>query len=327
MFFLILAVAYAGAAAQVMVQLNLGNFEIGDVPMEFDFSAGDAPFLPPEVANQARCSACSAFVAADLLVAGFRRRCPRQLQDTPSAAQLMSCVARSCTALTSVYAHLKHAAKHGVATTTKWPFNPAVYTDASEDLPTCRDVAADALAVPPHVSFLVSPPPLQRLDDEGEAIADPQRTVSPLALMALMLHVGPVAFAAPAVWSDRSRPECRWFLTLRGDAGPLGDGAAYDDLVLEAGLARCFEDESRFTHTMILGGWGFDESLGVPYWIVKNSWGSSWGAAGFFRVERWGTAMGIQTLRRPGYPHALRIARCDTRAKTHGRVIVPPLHG
>lgn len=30
---------------------------------------------------------------------------------------------------------------------------------------------------------------------------------------------------------------------------------------------------------------GYDDSASTPYWIVRNSWGSSWGEAGFIRLE------------------------------------------
>ena len=295
----------AVAAATRRDIARVARLETFEVPMSANLAAGDDPQLSTVVFDQGRCQSCSAFVAADLIEASFRRRCPMQLEGRPSVAQLMSCVARSCWQRTSVRDHLEEAAATGLVPDGIWPYDQSIYTvENVEGLPPCRR-SREELSVPPHASLRVLP--FVPLPDGLH--------VSALALMDLLLRYGPVAFAAPATWADASRPDCHWFLELGAQAGELGHGAAVDDLVLGDGLARCFESDARgaaeaITHTMLVSGWGFDAAHGTSYWLVKNTWGAAWGASGFFRVERWGQAMGIQTLLHLGYPHALHITAC-----------------
>jgi C1A family cysteine protease len=48
-------------------------------------------------------------------------------------------------------------------------------------------------------------------------------------------------------------------------------------------------------HAVTLVGYGIDNSNGKTYWIAKNSWGTSWGEAGFFRIYAGQSKLGGDT--------------------------------
>jgi len=52
-------------------------------------------------------------------------------------------------------------------------------------------------------------------------------------------------------------------------------------------------------HAVKIIGWG--EENGTPYWLVANSWGTTWGDEGFFKIKRGNNECGIE---KEGPPYA-----------------------
>lgn len=56
------------------------------------------------------------------------------------------------------------------------------------------------------------------------------------------------------------------------------------------------------SHAVNLVGWGYDDSLGQAYWLIRNSWGPNWGEGGYIRVAT--TSLGSYF---PQYTYAVTI--------------------
>jgi len=75
--------------------------------------------------------------------------------------------------------------------------------------------------------------------------------------------------------------------------GPLACGVNANPLRdYESGVFTDDSAGSDIDHVVSIVGWGVDN--GVPYWRVRNSWGSYWGEMGFFRVKRGTGTLGLE---------------------------------
>ncbi|PAA92785.1 hypothetical protein BOX15_Mlig013103g1, partial [Macrostomum lignano] len=68
------------------------------------------------------------------------------------------------------------------------------------------------------------------------------------------------------------------------------------------GLRDKFNPFEVTNHAVLLVGYGVDSNSGVKYWIVKNSWGTSWGEQGFFRIVRGADECAIESLAVESFP-------------------------
>ena len=78
-----------------------------------------------------------------------------------------------------------------------------------------------------------------------------------------------VTFPTLAMWV----PESMYYLT--------NSSGVYHPSVSDCQTAA----NKRLGHAVTVVGYGSDSS-GTPYWLIKNSWGTSWGDSGYFKLYR-----------------------------------------
>jgi len=61
-------------------------------------------------------------------------------------------------------------------------------------------------------------------------------------------------------------------------------------------LTNCGSSDSGINHCAQITGYGTDSTSGTAYWRLKNTWGTSWGEAGFIRIGRGSNLCGISDM-------------------------------
>ena len=93
-------------------------------------------------------------------------------------------------------------------------------------------------------------------------------------------------------WSPVDEDEIKEYLYAKGplaialNADPL---QYYSSGIINLTARQC--DPDGMNHAVTLVGYGTDNN--TPYWLVRNSWGKSWGEKGYFRVYRGSGVCGI----------------------------------
>ena len=60
------------------------------------------------------------------------------------------------------------------------------------------------------------------------------------------------------------------------------------------GVIRDPTDYNETTHDIVLTGWGVEETSGLKYWVGRNSYGTTWGEMGWFKLERGSNCLNIE---------------------------------
>lgn len=71
--------------------------------------------------------------------------------------------------------------------------------------------------------------------------------------------------------------------------GPVSVAIEADEKAIQlykSGVISCSSCGSTLDHGVVVVGFGHDDASGFDYWIVRNSWGSSYGIDGYFLLER-----------------------------------------
>ena len=100
--------------------------------------------------------------------------------------------------------------------------------------------------------------------------------------------------SSTSTWSPVDEDEIKEFLYETGplaialNANPL---QTYTGGILDKTSSQC--PVSGINHAVTMVGYGHDDASDKDYWIVKNSWGQSWGEKGYFRIKRGSGTCGV----------------------------------
>lgn len=236
---------------------------VSELPAEVDWRA-HTPKVTTEVKNQGMCGSCWAFAATTVLESHIALQTDKLM--TLSPQELVSCVTNplhcggtgGCSGATYELA-FEHVMEHGIVLDSEFPYKSYAGKGIKCSLENAT-TSADTTA-------LLRGSPVTEHEFIDGAVATiqgyinlPQNNYT--ALMNAVATLGPVGVTAAA---------SRWALYGGGvfDLKDHNSSAATD-----------------MNHAVVLEGYGIDQETQEPYWLVRNSWGPSWGENGYIRLKR-----------------------------------------
>ena len=64
------------------------------------------------------------------------------------------------------------------------------------------------------------------------------------------------------------------------------DAGQYPFVWYKSGVLDDPDCGTYLNHAVLLVGYGTDEASGLDYWLVKNSWDTTWGDEGYIKIAR-----------------------------------------
>jgi C1A family cysteine protease/BarA-like signal transduction histidine kinase len=126
-----------------------------------------------------------------------------------------------------------------------------------------------------------------------------------------------------------------WYRVLCGDTAAIKtaimtygvvDAAVYVDSAFQAYSGGIYENTdtscsgtpcyyTATDHAIALVGWGVDAATGKEYWILRNSWGTSWGESGYMRIAMTSARVACEVAYLT-YGYALQVNKSGTGTGT-----------
>lgn len=139
---------------------------------------------------------------------------------------------------------------------------------------------------------------------------------------------------------DTRRMEAGATITGWVDIDPFDDHAVMDALVTQGPLSisimvpdainyydtgvvnitECRCDMSQIDHLISMVGYGTDESNGLNYWLLRNSWSTYWGDEGYFKIARGELDCCVSS--EAGYPTVAAVADVEVIAAPDSDLVV-----